>query len=469
MNPYSKTHSSSTFVGVVVGFPECNKSKPASPPPSRPGAILNPIWNNRILPTIFILLTFFFLACGENAIAADSPFPVVLKAKEMSPPVKTGREKGDSPAFQADGLPDRHTIGCVLPLTGKHGESGNKALDAILLAAGIFNKKNEAPWRIVAEDSQRLATGIKNAVEHLSKKWNVIAIIAIAGTAEALDAAREAAKQNVPLIIITSREGITNGREYVFQHFLTRPQQIGALVKYAVNDLNYRIFSVMYPKDNYGIEMTKIFSVEVDRRGGKIANAIPFSKKQTDFTQEINQVIRDGINVARNYDADNPEIKFDVPIDFEALFIPDSYLRAKMIASQLAFFNVKGFTLLGTSFWNSSGLLQKNAACLEGAVFADSFFVNGFSPEISEFVDIYYTTYSREPENIEALSYDTMGMIIRVLEDKTIATRKQFAAGFRRIKNYKGVTGDTSFSADRVSQKTAIILQVKDGKIKQVQ
>ncbi|NTW77348.1 MAG: ABC transporter substrate-binding protein [Syntrophaceae bacterium] len=423
----------------------------------------------RILAKIFILLMVFFLACGETVIAAESPFPATLKAGEKAQPVKTSREEGSCPASQAPvGSHDRNTIGCVLPLTGRHGESGNKALDAILLAAGIFSKKNEKPWRIVAEDSQRLPTVIKNAVERLSNTWNVIAIIAIAGTAEAPDAAREAAKQKVPLIIITSTEGITNGREYVFQHFLTRPQQVGALVKYAVNNLYHTTFSILYPKDNYGIEMTKIFSTEVDRRGGKIESAVPFDKKQTDFTQELNQVVKNGINIAKNSDADNPEIQVQVPIDFEALFIPDSYQRAKMIASQLAFYDVKSFTLLGTSFWNSSDLLKKDAACLEGAVFVDSFFVNSFSPEINDFVDIYYAAYSRKPENIEALSYDTMGMIIRVLEDKTISTRKQFAAGFRQIKNYKGVTGDTSFSADRVSQKTAFILQVKDGKIEQV-
>jgi hypothetical protein len=62
-----------------------------------------------------------------------------------------------------------------------------------------------------------------------------------------------------------------------------------------------------------------------------------------------------------------------------------------------------------------------------------------------------------------------MKMIIRVLEDKTISTRKQFAAGFKKIQSYKGVTGDTSFSEDRVSRKTAFIMQVKDGKIEQVQ
>ena len=356
----------------------------------------------------------------------------------------------------------------MLPLSGRYGDYGSKALDAILFAAGIFDKKNKTSWKIVAEDSHGLPEGVKAAVAHLAKTENVIAIIAVAGTAEALDAAHEAANQKVPLIMITAKEGITSGSEYVFQHFLTPSQQIKALTKYALDDLNCAIFSILYPQDDYGDEMAKIFRAEADRIGGKVERAIPYSKTQTDFTEEINKVTGNGVSTAKNANTNNPETKVPVSIDFEALFIPDSYQRVKMIASQLAFYDVKGFTLLGTSLWNSPNLLRKDAEYLEGAVFADSFFVNGFSPETNDFVDIYYTAYSREPENIEALSYDTMGMIISVLEDKTISTRKQFMAGLQQVKNYKGATGNTSFSEDRVSRKTAFILQVKDGKLEQV-
>ncbi len=471
MNPYSNSHSSGTFVGVVVGSSEYQKSTPASPPPNLLGVILNPIWNNRVLTKIFILIVVFFLALGETVIAAESSPPAAFqtKAKRKVQPAGISRHEENHPEFQAiAGLPERKTIGCVLPLTGRYKEYGNKALDAILLAAGIFDKKNKTPWSIVAEDSQRLSTGVKDAVARLSNTWNVIAIIAVVGTEEAFEAAREAAKQKVPLIMITSKEGITNGNEYVFQHFLTPSQEIRALAKYAVDDLNCVTFSILYPEDEYGNRMTNIFRTEIGRLGGKVERAIPFSKKQTDFGEQISKVIMNDVNEAQNADTGNLKNTDQVPIDFQALFIPDSYQRAKMIASQISAYTMKGFTLLGTSLWNSSNMLKKDSACLEGAVFADSFIINGISPEINDFVDIYYAVYSREPENIEALSYDTMGMVIRVLEDKTVLTRKQFIAGLQQVKNYKGVTGETSFFEDRVSQKTALILRVKDGKIEQV-
>lgn len=433
----------------------------------------------RFAKLCILWLVFFLLCCGKVVTVSEKPAPAVPEAKiekriqlskakpaKVKLPEMRQKEKKFS-AFQIiSGLPDRNAIGCVLPLSGKYADYGNKALDAILFAAGVFDKENRISWKIVAEDSRGLPEGAKAAVAHLSKTENVIAIIMVASTAEAFDAAREAAEQKVPLIMITAKEGITNGNPYVFQHFLTPSQQVKALVKYASDDLNCAIYSILYPQDDYGAEMIKIFRSETDRIGGKVEHAIGYSKTQTDFTEKINKLTGKRNSSAKKYTVYNTESKTNV--SFECLFIPDSYHRVKMITSELAYYDVKGFTLLGTSLWNSPNLLKKDAQYLEGAVFVDSFFVNGFYPETNDFVDVYYTAYSREPENIEALSYDTMKMIISALEDKNISTRKQFMAGLQQVKNYKGATGDTSFAEDRVAQKTAFILQVKNGKLEQV-
>ena len=294
---------------------------------------------------------------------------------------------------------------------------GNKALDAILLAAGIFDGENKTLWKVIVEDSRGLPEGTKAAIAHLANAENVMAIIAVTGTAEAMDAAREADKWKVPLILITPKEGVTSIGEYVFQHFLTPTQQIRALVKYALDDLNCAIFSVLYPQDDYGEEMVKIFREEAMRIGGKVEKAIPYNKNQTDFTEEINKLTGTIVNRSAKKTSDKQtENKTAISVDFEALFIPDSYSRVKMITSQLDFYDVKGFQLLGTSLWHSPDLLKNGTEYLEEAVFADSFFANSFYPETNNFVDVYYTKYNREPENIEALAYDTAGIIIGVLD-----------------------------------------------------
>jgi len=46
----------------------------------------------------------------------------------------------------------------------------------------------------------------------------------------------------VPIILIASKEGVTDAGEYVFQHFLTPAQQIEALTQYALDTMNITIF-----------------------------------------------------------------------------------------------------------------------------------------------------------------------------------------------------------------------------------
>lgn len=394
--------------------------------------------------------------------------PPAVKPADVKQPAIKPKEAKKSPFALTAGLPERNTIGCVLPLSGRYEDYGNKALDAILLAAGMFDENNKTPWKIIAVDSRGAPEGLKNAVSRLAAEDNVMAIIAVAGTAEAAAAAREAEKRSVPIILITAKEGIANGSSYVFQHFLTPSQQIKALVDYAVNNLNRTTFSVLYPKDDYGVEMLKLFRTETDREGGEVDRAISYNKTQTDFTEEINKLTNKGIKSAKKINTNKSEKKVKAAADFETLFIPDSYQRIKMITAQLVFYDVKGFKLLGTSLWNSPDLLKSDSENLEGAVFVDSFLVNGFYPETNDFVDAYYTAYGREPENMEALAYDTMGMVMSVLNDQYVQSRRQFIAGLQQLENYKGVTGNTSFSGDRVAKKTAFILQVRNGKLEQV-
>ncbi|MCX5849692.1 MAG: hypothetical protein NTW65_09600, partial [Deltaproteobacteria bacterium] len=171
---------------------------------------------------------------------------------------------------------------------------------------------------------------------------------------------------------------------------------------------------------------------------------------------------------AKKINADKNIPKDPIRVDFEALFIPDSGSRVKMITSQLAFYDIKDFKLLGTSLWNSPELLKNGVEYLNEAVFADSFFSDGFYPETTYFTDVYYTEYHRKPENIDALAYDTAGIIFSILENKDVKTRKDFAAGLMKLGYYSGATGSIYFDSKRVAQKTPFIIKVKDGKFEQV-
>ena len=363
---------------------------------------------------------------------------------------------------------NRNAVGCILPLSGRFAEVGNKALDALVLSSDIFNRRSPVSWKIVVADSGETPEGVRNAVSYLVEQAGVIAIIAVAGTTEAADAAREVEKRKVPLILITSREGVTDGYEYVFQHFLTPTQQMQALARYSLDRMNVAIFSVLYPQDEYGEEMVRLFRKEIQKVGGKISKVISYNKSQTDFTEQILKLTGQKTTVSGKMHASPQDTRGKMFIDFEALFIPDSSLRLKMITSQLAYYDVKGVKLLGSSLWHTPDLLKKGADYLDGAVFVDSFLVNGFLPETNDFVDIYYSAYSRDPENIEALSYDTMEIVLGILENEQIRTRGEFKTALLAVEHFNGATGSVYFRGNHVAQKSAFIIRIQDGKLEQV-
>jgi len=439
----------------------------------------------RILIRIAILLVVIaFMGCARVSDISEKPaqLPPAVETKtqkDIPPPQEKLPEvkptevtapKAEPPSTKPVlGKVDRFTVGCVLPLSGAYAAEGNKALEAILLAAGIFDASSKTPWKVIAADSRGVSEGAKEAITRLANDENAMAIIAVTGTPEATEAALAAEKWKVPLVLITSKEGVTGGNQYVFQHFLTPTQQIRALTKYALDNLNCAIFSILYPKDRYGTEMVKIFREEVQSIGGKVEATVPYSKTQSDFTAEISKVTGnmgntgDKLNLKKKSGATAP-----LSANFEALFIPDSYLRVKMIAEQLTFHNVKGFYLLGTSLWNSPELLKKGSEHLEGAIIADCFCNVSRYPEANNFIDIYYSAYGREPAYIEALAYDSAGMIFKVLEKNDVQTRRDLVSALTGLKNYRGATGATYFNEDRVSQKVAFILKVINGKLEQV-
>jgi ABC-type branched-subunit amino acid transport system substrate-binding protein len=421
----------------------------------------------RPLGKMFILLTVIFSLCFLKIAIADEKPVQIPNAGVKSLPAKLSDAKLPVNTLSSGKL-NRNTLGCVLPLSGQYADWGNKARDAILLATEVVDEKNNPLWKVIFEDSQGLPEDTKTAIAHLANAENVMAIIAVTGGAEAMDAAREADKWKVPLILITPKEGVTSAGEYVFQNFLTPRQQIKALAKYALDDLNCAIFSALYPQDDYGKEMAKIFREEVIRLGGKVEKAIPYDINQADFREEISKLTGIKVSAPQRKGTYQEENKDTISVDFEALFIPDSYTRAKLIASQLDFYNVKGFNLLGTSLWHSSNLLKNDAQYLEGAIFVDSFFAHSSYLETINFVEVYYKKYKREPENIEALAYDTAAIITGTLDNKEIKTREQFAAALNKVENYNGATGNFYFDSNRIAQKTAFILRVRNGQLEQV-
>jgi ABC-type branched-subunit amino acid transport system substrate-binding protein len=410
----------------------------------------------KILLSIFVLLLIVFEAlvvspCGAREKTAATDRFIIKNEKNT---VVTNEV-------------DHHAIGCVLPLTGRHAAAGNKALDAIILAAGIFDKLKKSPFTLVIEDSKSEPDAARAAVSKLARE-KVLCILGPLGSTEAVAAAEEAQRLKIPIITLTQKERITHVGDYVFRNYMTNEMQMERLVAYAVEEMELIRFAVLYPDDHYGREMERLFRDEVMLRKIKTIKSKSYHKSQVDFGDVIKAVTVTKEMPSGKERVEKSDNEHTPGIDFDALFIPDTSARISMIIPQLAYYNVKGVKLLGTSIWNSVTLVKTAGEHIDGAVFADGFCLNTFYPEANAFIDIFYTNYGREPDVMDALVYAAARMVVKTIEEYDAETREQFKQSLLKLKSYRGVTGYTSFSGTRDAHKSLFILTVKDGQIIQI-
>jgi len=117
--------------------------------------------------------------------------------------------------------------------------------------------------------------------------------------------------------------------------------------------------------------------------------------------------------------------------------------------------------LLGWTAWYDPDfdLVQRAGRYVECAVFVDGFFAGSQRPVTHAFVQAFRAANGHEPGLMEAEAYDTGKMVQLVLQSSP-PTREAFRAAFAAIKNFPGVTGDTTIGPDREAQKELFYLTI---------
>jgi branched-chain amino acid transport system substrate-binding protein len=357
----------------------------------------------------------------------------------------------------------KYTVGVILPLTGIHGPFGERALQGIQSAI----KETDSPLISLAiRDSKGNPEEAEKAVEELVNKEKVIAIIGPLLSIDVDSAAKKAQQLRVPLLTLSQKELPSGKGDFVFQNSLTPSEQIQTLVNFAIEELKLRAFAVFYPNSPYGLYFKNLFNQEMTRKGGKLLGSVVYQEDQTDFSQEIKGFFK--IRVLPKSDTRRKkEDEFKPLLSVDGIFIPDAHDRVGMILSQMAYYDVKG-TFLGTNSWNGPGLISIGGKAAEGAIFVDTFLAKDPSSLVARFVEEFRKSFQRDPETLEALSYDGAKLIKEILQSKSVSSPLQLQEELRQVKSFRGVTGLKGFGEDGKSIRTLSILKVNKGQIEQI-
>lgn len=370
-----------------------------------------------------------------------------IPTKELSEPVSVALPKS------------KYSVGVVLPLSGVHRPFGEKALQGIRL--GLKTNEKSPLVSLVIRDSQGNPAEAEKAVEELAKGEKVIAIIGPLLSMDVDRASRKAQQLKVPLLSLSQKEPSSTKGEFIFQNSLTPIEQVQRLVTFAFKEMELRTFAVFYPNSPYGSHFKTLFQQEVGRMGAKTLGAVVYQEEQTDFRQEIKGFFKvEPLQQQEGTKKKEEEFKHNLSVN--GLFIPDTHDRVGAILSQMAYFDVKGTTFLGTNAWNGPGLLSIAGKGADGAIFVDAF---SKTHAVKSFVEEFQKEFMRQPETLEAICYDGASFLREILQSKSPSSPSELKDELRKFTPFQGVSGFKGFGEDGKAIRTLAILRVKNGQI----
>jgi len=392
-------------------------------------------------------------------------------------------------------------LGVVLPLSGSFAGFGEESLQGILLAAGVFDEladtRARPNVRLEIRDTAGRPERAADAVRELADDPRVSAIIGplLKGECEAAAAAAESVE--VPLIAITARAEVAQGRPHVFRVRTQPSQEIEVLANYATQQAGATRFAILYPRDAYGRGLRGLFWDAVEARGGYVVGIASYEPDATDFADPIRRLVGfelldssekaaleeredmlrrarrlppdEGLTLREEARALTTQNGDPLPpiVDFDALFIPESYEKVVLIAPQLAFHEVVGVRLLGASGWNDPELVKIAQHHVEGALFTSQYYADSPIPFVKDFGERYRATFAQEPAALAAQAYDAANLVIVQLA-RGRSAREDVREGVLAIRSYPGASGVLRMGADGNAQKRPFLLGVEHGQIQQI-
>ena len=345
------------------------------------------------------------------------------------------------------------TLGVVLPLSGPFARFGQRSLEGVLLAAGVFDgdPASGPGVRIVLRDDGGKPAQAEQAVRELAADPAVGAVVGplLAEPSEA--AARAADELGVPLLALTPREDVTARRTHVLRLGATPRAEAEALAAYATEALSAARFGVLAPDDAYGRGLGELFRAAVEARGGHVLASASYPPGAPD----VSPMLRTLAAAAAPSQAGGRGL--------DALFVPESRTRIAAIAPQIATSTLAGVTILGPQGWFGPELLRVTGRSLEGAVCAEPYDPESTEPGSADFTARFHAEFEDPPDVIAAQAYDAARLALAALAQGA-ASRDGVLRALHGVRDWPGASGTITVREDGNADKRPTLLGVRDGR-----
>jgi branched-chain amino acid transport system substrate-binding protein len=342
-------------------------------------------------------------------------------------------------------------IGVNAELTGSKPTVGDSCKNAAELLAAQVNQAGglkvgdkQYPIKLYIEDNEDKAESAAASAQKLISQNNVLAILGPNASGNAIPAARICEDAGVIMISPWSTNPkTTEGKKFVFRACFIDDFQGRVMAKFARENLKAQTAAVLYDvASEYNKGIAEFFKQFFEAAGGKVVAFESYTKDDKDFSSQLT-IIR----------AAAPGV----------LFLPNYYNEVPLQVQQARRLGIP-CPIIGSDSWGSSELLGLGGPALEGCYFSTHYAADIATPTAQKFIKDYETKYGKKPDDVAALTYDAGGLLCAAITQAGALDRKKVRDALAGIQEFKGVTGDMKFQGSGDPIKSAVILQIKDGK-----
>jgi len=345
-------------------------------------------------------------------------------------------------------------IGFNIPLTGDNPDVGASSKNA----AEMFLKKNKSvtvggksyALKFVYEDNEYKPESAVKINTKLITEEEVLGIVGPQSSSQAVPAGEVANNYATPMISPWSTNpNTTLDRPFVFRGCFLDPFQGPVAANFATDELGARKAAVIYDiAADYPKGLAEFFkgAFEELHGSGSVVAFESFTTGDKDFSAQMTNIVASGADV---------------------LFVPQYYSEVPLIIRAAKEMGWKK-EILGADAWGGGDLMGLCGDDCKGYYFSTHYAAAGAKGATKAFIDEYKATYGKTPDDVAALTWDTIGLMVQAIKDtgglsgKIKADRAKVKTALASVKNFPGITGGMTFTPDGDPMKCAVIVKINE-------
>jgi hypothetical protein len=340
-------------------------------------------------------------------------------------------------------------IALMLPLSGKHYQIGNSLLNSAQLALEKKNNKKIKFTIIDTGDEEQLLSRLYRVLE------DEIDIIIGPVFSDKVNQVREITKNKaIPIIALSNNSEIQDNRLYVFG--LKLEDEIKELLTYSINR-NLKKYAVLVPRNEFGSRVEKeikqfqsknnlssfvfnFYNPDSPDFYDVSKNVSNFEVRKTNLEKKIKLLERENSEKAKEELKKLKKLDTYGELNFEALIIfAQNFQEVSNFSSILPYYDVdpKKVQYIGSSLW------AKNLSLKEPGL-ENGYFTSLDIDNQKKFENMYLEIFNSKPHPLATLSYDIVGLISNLHQDKNNFTIKKLhnSNGFIGMNGWFKMTSD---------------------------